>query len=162
MTEKTFEIVYQFKSPWVLVCRAYLAKYPHPRLSHVETVDTLERYVDDNGRLITSRIMTSSFLSFASIEGFEQSIIDPNAKTIFLNLNNLSHRNLSASNEICKYFMQDEQTTLYTLSYKIKLAFGLGLLIDPLMGTVKKNFEKGTQVLEEIILDRVKNMNFSK
>ena len=90
MSEKAFDISHLFNRPWILVCRAYLAKYPHPLLSHVESIDTLERYVDSEGRLISSRIMTSSFLKFSSIAGFEQSIIDPTNKTIHLSSNNLN------------------------------------------------------------------------
>ena len=160
MPEKTFEISYQFTYPWALVCRAYLAKYPHPRLSHVESIDTLERYVDSEGRLITCRVMTSSFLKFSSIEGFEQSIIDLNRKTIYLSSNNLSHRNLSASTEICKYSVLDDKTTLYTLSYKIDVAIGLGFFVDPLLSTIKKNFDKGTQVLEEIMTTKFPSVSF--
>lgn len=151
MSERTFELSYIFASPWAVVCRAYLAKYPHPLLSHVETIDTLERYVDEAGRLITYRIMTSSFLSFSSIEGFEQSIIDPVSQTIYLNLNNMSHRNFTKSNEICKYSVKDTQSTQYSLSYKLNVIFGLGIFIDALISTVKKNFEKGTKVIEDII-----------
>ncbi|OMJ75604.1 hypothetical protein SteCoe_25222 [Stentor coeruleus] len=154
MTERTFEISYNFERPWDLVCRAYLAKYPHPLLSHVETLDTLERYVDDNGCLVTCRVMTSSFLKFSSVAGFEQSVIDPINKTIYLNSNNLSHRNLNSSNEICRYSVVDDKTTLYTLSYKINVAPGLGLLIGPLINTIKGNFNKGIQVLEEIMRNR--------
>lgn len=154
MTEKTFEINYNFRRPWELVCRAYLAKYPHPLLSHVESLDTLERYVDDNGCLVTCRVMTSSFLKFSSIAGFEQSVIDPKNKTIYLNSNNLTHRNFTSSNEICRYSVLDENTTFYALSYNISVATGLGLLIGPLLKTIKGNFNKGIQVLEEIMKNK--------
>ncbi|OMJ72491.1 hypothetical protein SteCoe_29055 [Stentor coeruleus] len=157
MTEKIFEINYNFNRPWELVCRAYLAKYPHPLLSHVESLDTLERYVDDNGCLVTCRVMTSSFLKFSSIAGFEQSVIDPKNKTIYLNSNNLTHRNFTSSNEVCRYSVLDENTTLYTLSYKISVATGLGLLISPLLKTIKANFNKGIQVLEEIMKKKFEN-----
>jgi hypothetical protein len=104
--------------------------------------------------------MTSSFLKFSSIAGFEQSIIDLNRKTIYLSSNNLSHRNLSSSTEICKYSVLDDKTTLYTLSYKIDVAIGLGLFVDPLLSTIKKNFDKGTQVLEEIMTTKFPSVSF--
>ena len=151
MSESSFDLSHMFSRPWLLVCRAYLAKYPHPMLRHVESIDTLERYVDADGRLITIRVLTSSFMKFSSIAGFEQSVIDPNNKTIYLSSHNLTHRNMSASTEICKYTVIDENTTLYTLSYNIKVATGLGLFLTPLVGTIKKNFVKGTNVIEEIM-----------
>lgn len=159
MSERSFEFSYVFSSPWATVCRAYLAKYPHPLLSHVETIDTLERYVDEEGRLITYRIMTSSFLSFSSIEGFEMSIIDPVAKTIYISTNNMSHRNFTKSNEICRYSAKDDQSTNYNISYKLNVIFGLGIFIDTLIATVKKNIEKGTTVIEDIISKRAANNN---
>ena len=161
MAEKEFKISYKFNWCWEVVCRAYLAKYPHPLLSHIESIDTLERYVDSDGKLVTSRILTSSFLSFSSIVGFEQSVIDPINKTIYLNSNNLSHRSFSASNEICKYSVSSENETLYELSYKIRTAFGFGIFISPLLNTISKNFEKGINVLEDLIVNRFTKLRSS-
>ena len=157
MSEKTLEISHSFNKPWQWVCRAYLAKYPHPMLSHVESIDTLERYVDSEGRLITIRVLTSSFLKFGSVAGFEQSIIDPKTKTIRLSSHNLTHRNFSSSTEVCNYSVVDENTTLYTLSYRIKVAFGLGIFISPLMKTIHNNFNKGISVLDEIMKNKFEN-----
>lgn len=47
MPEGDLSLNYTFYRPWGAVARAYLAKYPHRRLKHVKSVDTLERYVDD-------------------------------------------------------------------------------------------------------------------
>jgi hypothetical protein len=56
--------------------------------------------------------------------------------------------------------MLDLNSTRYTLSYTIDYAMGMGLFIDRLFSTIKKNNETGLQVLEEIIKTRFPNFEF--
>ncbi|CAG9317050.1 unnamed protein product [Blepharisma stoltei] len=151
MSENTIQLSHTFKQPWCMVARAYLAKYPHRKLSHVESVDTLERYVDEEGRLITTRILASSFMKFSSVFGFERSIIDPHKQSITLLTNNLTHRQFSTSREVCTYSVGENNTTNYVLQSTVIPAIGLGFLVGKLMNVVRGNFTKGTKVLEDIM-----------
>lgn len=154
MSDKYLEIRHIFSRPWLCVCRAYLAKYPHPLLSHVESLDTLERYVDSEGRLITTRVLTSSFLRFSSIVGFEQSVIDLAKQTIYLCSNNITHQSFALTTEVCNYSVGENDTTVYTLNYTAKISTGLGIFWGPLMNKIRENFNKGAGVLEEIMTKR--------
>eukprot|EP00039_Didymoeca_costata_P002734 m.62179 g.62179 ORF g.62179 m.62179 type:complete len:76 (-) comp11492_c0_seq3:185-412(-) len=51
----TFE--YLFNETFENVTLAFWNKYPNPISSHVLSVDTISREVDDNGRLCTTRLL---------------------------------------------------------------------------------------------------------
>jgi hypothetical protein len=155
MSEREVQHSYTFRQPWRVVARAYLAKYPHPKLSHVESVDTLERYVDQDGNLVSTRILISSFMKFSSVAGLEQSVVDPKAQSITLFTRNLSYTSYSLSKEWCSYIAKEENYTEYILRAKVKASRTLSLLMSPLMSTIAGNFRKGTKVLEDIMYNRM-------
>jgi PRELI-like family len=148
MPEISASFSHTFKKPWEQVCWGYINKYPHPNLSHVHSVLTLERYVNSEGQLITSRILQTSFLKIGSVWAFERSTIDPKTKTIELKTFNLNWRHLAKSIETCKYTETPTGHTLYELSCTAK---GLVLFKNKLTNTVSENFQKGIKTLEEII-----------
>lgn len=45
---------------WNVVTTALWLKYPNPKLSHVESVDTIDSYIDSNGNLRVKRILTTN------------------------------------------------------------------------------------------------------
>lgn len=156
MPEDRIELNYVFRNPWSIVARAYLGKYPHPKLSHVESVDTLERYVDAQGRLVGTRVITSSFLKFSQCAGFERSLIDPVKQEITLETENINYTGLAKSMEVCRYRAGPEaNTTLYTLTATIKCSWATALFLSPLMSAVRGNFGKGVKVLESIMHHRM-------
>lgn len=156
MPEDLIELNYVFRNPWAVVARAYLGKYPHPKLSHVESVDTLERYVDLQGRLVGTRVITSSFLKFSQCVGLERSLVDPAAQEITLETANINYTTLAKSQEICHYRAGLEgNTTLYTLTASLQCSWTTSLFLKPLLSAVRVNFGKGTKALESIMHTRM-------
>jgi len=156
MPEDLIELTYMFRNSWPVVARAYLGKYPHPKLSHVESVDTLERYVDLQGRLVGTRIITSSFLKFSQCVGLERSLIDPAMQEITLQTENINYTTLAKSMETCHYRAGSEcNTTLYTLTASLQCSWTASLFLKSLLSAVRVNFGKGTKALESIMHTRM-------
>ncbi|OQS00108.1 hypothetical protein THRCLA_21748 [Thraustotheca clavata] len=97
---------------WDVVSRAFWNKYPNAKLSHVERVDVLNRYIDSEGRLHSARLAKctqNNMPSWAeSILGkysyvYEETICDPVNKTLQLKSTNLSYRSVATVNEVCLY-----------------------------------------------------------
>lgn len=155
MSEDRIELNYVFRNPWPIVARAYLGKYPHPKLSHVESVDTLERYIDAQGRLVGTRVITSSFLKFSQCAGLERSLIDAEKQEITLETENINYTSLAKTVEVCRYRAgTDPNTTIYTLSSTITCSWATAIFLKPLLSMVRTNFGKGTKVLESIMHQR--------
>ena len=154
MSKKEVEHTHLFNYPWEIVVRAYLGKYPHPRLSHVESIDTLERYVDEKGCLVTTRIITSSFLKFSSAVGLEQSYVDLSNKKLELFTQNITHTKFSCIEELCTYVPSGDSTH-YKLQGTISAGKGMGIFIGKLLSTVQSNFKKGTEVIEDIVQNKI-------
>jgi hypothetical protein len=156
MPEDLIELNYVFRNSWPVVARAYLGKYPHPKLSHVESVDTLERYVDSQGRLVGTRIITSSFLKFSQCVGLERSLIDPKTQEVTLQTENINYTTLARSMEKCRYRVGSEyNTTLYTLTASLDCSWTTSFFLKPLLSAVRVNFGKGTKALESIMHTRM-------
>lgn len=155
MSEQHLHLSHTFNYPWRVVARAYLCKYPHRKLSHVESVDTLERYVDGEGRLVTTRILLSSFLRISNIIGHEESVVDLESQTICLKTTNATHQHLAATVETCEYRADNEHSTLYELKATVVPTFGMGLFVGFLFKTIQGNFLKGRKVLEDIIVNQL-------
>ncbi|KAK9378983.1 PRELI-like family-domain-containing protein [Kockiozyma suomiensis] len=82
---------------------AYFLRYPNPYATHVISVDTLERYVDDQGRLHTKRLvvkrgklpqwckalLSTSKLNISESMILETSIIDPRSELILSESKNI-------------------------------------------------------------------------
>jgi hypothetical protein len=46
------------RHPWERVTYAFWKKYPNPMSPHVVDIDVLDRHIDDEGRLQTTRLIT--------------------------------------------------------------------------------------------------------
>ncbi|CAG9317049.1 unnamed protein product [Blepharisma stoltei] len=134
-----------------MVARAYLAKYPHRKLSHIEYIDTLERYVDEEGRLITTRVLVSSFMKFSSIIGLERSAVDLERQELNLATDNITHRQLSKVNEVCKYTVGEDNTTHYAVQWTLVPDWRVEFLAKKVIREAKYNFNKGVRILEDIM-----------
>lgn len=120
--------VYPFE--WDVVTRAFWNKYPNSSLAHVERVDVLGRQLDDQGRLITSRLVkctqgnlpgwAKSFLGTSSYV-YEETVCDAKAKTLVLKSTNLSFRSVATVEETCVYSVHpdDASLTLYEAEAKV-------------------------------------------
>mmetsp|Transcript_19588 Transcript_19588/g.35955 ORF Transcript_19588/g.35955 Transcript_19588/m.35955 type:complete len:163 (-) Transcript_19588:3313-3801(-) len=151
MSEGTAEYTHLYNFPFKIVARAYLNKYPHPDLNHVESVDTLERYVDENGVLHTTRVLTTSFLKFSSVAGFEQSTIDLLKNLISLKTKSLNYTSFARSYEECIYMGEGPDKTKFEIRGDVWIATGFGFLMKSALNTFCANFKKGTEALEDII-----------
>ncbi|CAK4081435.1 unnamed protein product [Aphanomyces euteiches] len=107
---QTTEHVYPYS--WDVVTRAFWNKYPNAKLAHVERVDVLSRYIDNEGRLHTARLAKCTQNNMPSwavkILGkfsyvYEETICDPVAKTLLLKSTNLSYRSVATVHETCFY-----------------------------------------------------------
>ncbi|OQS01320.1 hypothetical protein ACHHYP_01368 [Achlya hypogyna] len=107
---QTTEHVYPYS--WDVVSRAFWNKYPNAKLTHVERMDVVSRYLDAEGRLHSARLAKCSQANMPgwaeSIVGkysyvYEETICDPVAKTLQLKSTNLSFRSVATINEVCLY-----------------------------------------------------------
>ena len=156
--------VYPFH--WDVVTRAFWHKYPNERLAHVECVDVLDRQLDAQGRLMTTRVAkvrqtnvpqwVRSALSDSTYV-FEETICDPQLKRLVLRSTNLSLRSVATVEETCVYSVHpdEDQKTLYEAEAKVT-AF------VPLLGRKLESFSasrgtetavRGIRVVEEICND---------
>ncbi|CAI5732373.1 unnamed protein product [Hyaloperonospora brassicae] len=162
----THETRYVYPFHWDVVTRAFWNKYPNKRLAHVERVDVLDRQLDAQGRLVTTRLAkvtqtnvpqwVRSALSDSTYV-FEETICDPQRKRLVLRSTNLSLRSVATVEETCVYSVHpdDEHKTLYEAEAKVT-AF------VPLVGRKLESFSasrgadtaaKGIRVVEEICND---------
>uniref|UniRef100_A0AAV1T5K1 PRELI/MSF1 domain-containing protein n=1 Tax=Peronospora matthiolae TaxID=2874970 RepID=A0AAV1T5K1_9STRA len=156
--------VYPFH--WDVVTRAFWHKYPNERLGHVERVDVLDRQLDLQGRLVTTRLAkvrqtnvpqwVRSALSDSTYV-FEETVCDPQLKRLVLRSTNLSLRSVATVEETCVYSMhpEDDEKTLYEAEAKVT-AF------VPLLGRQLESFSasrgaetaaSGIRVVEDICND---------
>ncbi|KAF4038842.1 PRELI-like family [Phytophthora infestans] len=162
----TNETCHEYPFHWDVVTRAFWNKYPNERLAHVERVDVLDRCLDSQGRLVTTRLakVTQKNLPgwVRSALGdctyvFEETTCDPQRKQLVLKSTNLSLRSVATVEETCVYSVHpdDAQKTLYEAEAKVT-AF-VPLLSQKLEKfSVSRGAEtaaKGIRAVEEICND---------
>lgn len=101
---------------------AYLNKYPNPYAKHVLSSDTIESYVDAEGRLRTTRLVVKTGLLPDFIKPFlgkrlelwiiEKSVIDPRAQTLQVYTSNVDHRRFVKVEELLHYRCEGMSTEL--------------------------------------------------
>lgn len=126
----TNETRHVYPYSWDVVTRAFWNKYPNKTLAHVERVDVLDRRLDAQGRLVTSRLAkctqgnlpgwAKSVLGSSSYV-YEETVCDPRTKTLVLKSTNLSFRSVATVEETCVYSVHpdDDQMTLYEAEAKV-------------------------------------------
>lgn len=114
-------LCHSYDVDFVTATLAYLNRYPNPYAKHVLSSDTLEHFVDDEGRLHTTRVVvkTGSLPDF--IKPFlgqrlqlwiiEKSVIDPNAGTLLAYSANVDHRKFIKVEEFLTYNSGGKDTT---------------------------------------------------
>ncbi|KAI8372568.1 PRELI-like family-domain-containing protein [Choanephora cucurbitarum] len=98
---KFYQHAFDYDFQWQNVTLAYWLRYPNPFASHVLAVDVLDRHVDANGVLKTTRIVLKkgkapkwfpkSFLKNSEAFIIEESEVDPKNKTMVTRTKNLNH-----------------------------------------------------------------------
>ncbi|KAF0718450.1 Aste57867_1686 [Aphanomyces stellatus] len=125
MTQRTEHV---YPHAWAVVSSAFWRKYPNPALPHVEKMDVLSRFLDDRGRLHTARLcrcVPSNMPAWATtLLGnysyvYEETICDPEARTLHLKSTNLSFRSVAVVDEVCDYTSVDDRHTKYTQTSRV-------------------------------------------
>ncbi|RMX64466.1 hypothetical protein KXD40_003575 [Peronospora effusa] len=162
----THETHYVYPFHWDVVTRAFWNKYPNEHLAHVERVDVLDRRIDKEGRLVTTRLAKVTQKNVPtwvrSVLGdstyvYEETICDPQQKRLVLQSTNLSLRSVATVEETCVYSVhpENDQKTLYEAEAKVT-AF------VPLLNRKLESFSvsrgadtaaKGIRAVEEICND---------
>lgn len=155
-----------FNHPWETVTKAAMQKYPNPMNPSVFGVDVLDRRVDTDGRLHSTRLLSAEWglPSIAkSIIGTtrsctyvqEHSIVDPKEKTFELKSTNISFTNLVSVDEKLTYkpHPQDPQKTVLTQEALISVkGVSLSSYLEGLMAkTISVNAGKGREAMEWVI-----------
>lgn len=102
---------------------AYLNRYPNPFAKHVLSSDTIESYVDELGRLRTTRLVVKTGLLPDFIKPFlghrldswilEKSVIDPKEKVVLTYSANVDHRRFVKVEEYVTYDSREGNTKLH-------------------------------------------------
>lgn len=113
---KYYENTTIFQFHWTQVVRGFFQRYPNPHSTHVLTEDTISREVK-NGKLYSKRLLTKTnrvpkwgerFISKNIIKIMEESIVDPEAKTLTTYTRNLGYTKVMSIVEKVVYEVSEE------------------------------------------------------
>ncbi|KAI8971457.1 PRELI-like family-domain-containing protein [Mycotypha africana] len=172
---KFYQHVFNYDSSWQNVTLAFWLRYPNPFASHVLAVDVLDRCVDENGVLKTTRLVLKkgkapkwfpeSFLKSSEAFIIEESEVDPKNKTMVTRTKNLNHVRVMQIVET-QYFKQHEQNPEWTsckTEARIISRFGWGMT-QRIEGFGQSSFianaakaRKGMQHILQMIRDKQTN-----
>lgn len=98
---RIFQLSHEFDFDFATVSRAFFLKYPNPFSKHVSSSDTLEQFVDSEGRLVVKRLIRKKgrmpamlrFLvgTISDTWTLETSTVDPKTSTLTSWVRNLDH-----------------------------------------------------------------------
>lgn len=101
---------------------AYLNRYPNPYAKHVKSSDTLESYVDDEGRLRVTRVVVKTGVLPHFIKPIlgnsldtwviEKAVIDPATQKVLAYSANVDHRKIIKVEEFLTYTCNGDSTLL--------------------------------------------------
>lgn len=168
---KLFEIIHQIPHAWSQVTQAHWEKYPNDHSAHIVSVDTIDRYVDENGVLHTERLLSGKqkipkFLAkiFKSDVAYfhEISTLDPKTNVLHAETVNLSFSNLILIEEgltLTKNPEDPKNNTLFIQQAKISakgVLAGVAKYTEEITAkTFKANAANGRLGLEQVI-NRIK------
>jgi len=169
-----------FRHPWEQVVEAALRKYPNPETPNVSSTDIVDRKIDESGRLLSTKMITSvwsgPFMDLMSrISGFnlskkshavEFSTIDPKNRTFQLRSRNFTLMDYICVDETLSYTADpnDPESTILKQEWKItcqNLTFN-SFLENSMGTTMKSNASKGRAGVEWVInyiKEEVENLN---
>jgi len=114
---------------WDQVVVAFWARYPNPFTTHVLTEDVLRRELRPDGSLYTCRLLMKtnsipkwgqSLMPASRVPIIEESIVDPNKKTLTTYCRNITHKSLMETTEKVVYTSRnDENGTPFTHCHKM-------------------------------------------
>lgn len=127
-----------FSDDFTTVSLAFFNRYPNPYSSHVRSIDTLDRYLDTDGNMYTTRLIkkigklpkwVKPLLSGITDSWvIEESIVNPSTKTLQTYTRNLDHTNIVKVEEYTDYeFDSVNQCTLVNSKVKFSSGFKFGV-----------------------------------
>lgn len=155
-----------FNHPWETVTKAAMQKYPNPMNPSVFGVDVLDRSVDTEGRLHSTRLLSTEWGLPALAKSMfgvtrtctyvqEHSVVDPKQQTFELQSTNISFTNLVSVDEKLTYrpHPQDPEKTVLTQEALISVkGVSLSNHLEGLMAkTISVNASKGREAMEWVI-----------
>uniref|UniRef100_A0A8C7TNV3 PRELI domain containing 1a n=1 Tax=Oncorhynchus mykiss TaxID=8022 RepID=A0A8C7TNV3_ONCMY len=120
---KYFACVGLLKSSWDQVCIAFWERYPNPYSNHVLTEDIIFRDVTPGNRLVSRRLLTKTNRAPRWMEKYlpvtmarhayiiEDSIVDPQNRTMTTLTWNISHARMMSVEERCEYRINPDNTS---------------------------------------------------
>nr|UST29500.1 slowmo-like 2 [Haliclona caerulea] len=154
-----------FQHCWEKVTQAAWRKYPNELNPGVKTIDILDRYVDSEGKLHTKRLIgTDGFLPAWVNRMFglddlayavEESVVDPNDKTMSLHSKNWSLSNWCTVEETLVYSQDPEKEDVTNLNQEAVIkVFGISFgehFEGMIKSAMASNAGKGRQAMENVI-----------
>lgn len=130
---KIFNETSTFQHPWSVVTTAFWRKYPNKYALHVQSVDTFDRKVDDQGNLVTNRIISfknnlpswmPSYLAqgMSHVYTVETSVVNPSKEEMVVKSVNITGSSLVTCEETLTYSTHptEKNTTVYKQEAVIK------------------------------------------
>ncbi|KAI8973841.1 PRELI-like family-domain-containing protein [Pilobolus umbonatus] len=136
---KFYQHSFTYDYQWQSVTLAFWLRYPNPFASHVLAVDVLDRYVDENGVLKTTRLVLKkgkvpkwfpeNFMKNSEAFIIEESEVNPHTKTMITRTKNLNHVRIMQVEEtqIFKQHESNSDITTCKTEARIVSRFGWGL-----------------------------------
>jgi len=154
-----------FDHPWDTVVHAAWRKYPNPLKPEVVGLDVIDRKVDSNGVLRTSRVLTTEWKIPSWVtrliglrnpsHSFEQSEVDTKAQRMVLQTKNLNCTNFVSVDETLIYRPHPDDPNKTLLEQSAVISFSGIPLIDymenTLVSTMSNNANKGRLAMEWVI-----------
>ena len=169
---KLFDIGHVFPFGWETITKAYWRKYPNDLATHVVSVDVLERSVDSNGHLRSTRLVCVDQPAPSILKklGFnvsntayflETSVVDPKARRFEAKTENLTLTNICQTIENCVFTPGEYDPSIesYTTNYSqnghvsaVKTLSYLGRLVEEAaVNRFYANASKGRAALEQVV-----------
>jgi len=155
-----------FSHNWETVVQSQFRKYPNPHNTNVMGTDVLDRHVDSDGRLHSTRIITSDWklapwvqrLIGCNKEAYahEVSVVDPAQRLMTMKSVNLTFCSFVTMKEHMSYYPHPESPEDKTLLRQETLVTVRGVPLTSYMeslivNTVSANSAKGKQAIEWVV-----------
>ncbi|RKP39611.1 PRELI-like family-domain-containing protein [Dimargaris cristalligena] len=133
---KFYQQTHDYEHPWSRVTVAFWLRYPNPFAAHVLSTDVIDRHVDPNGVLHTTRLILKrgnvprwarSFMKHNEAFILEQSHIDPATRTMVSVSKNISHKRAMVIEETQTYTVAPTDPNHRTrVKYEVRFLSNLG------------------------------------
>eukprot|EP00730_Choanoeca_flexa_P011731 TRINITY_DN2776_c0_g1_i1.p1 TRINITY_DN2776_c0_g1~~TRINITY_DN2776_c0_g1_i1.p1 ORF type:complete len:229 (+),score=50.49 TRINITY_DN2776_c0_g1_i1:120-806(+) len=155
---------HEYRHPWSLVTAAIFAKYPNPFAKHVLTEDVLQRWIDDEGRLHSKRLLSKTnrkpkwmdmWLPDTTAWIVEESIVDPKTKEMTMNTHNVSLNYFMFIEENAIVSANRDGTTQFASQSRVSSSLPIARMVESFgMSRYQRNATKATKGVEWTLANR--------